>query len=202
MLKAWTTYYMQPSVGIGRAELIEAVTLGGFRPIDIAAGKSSAIGWAYADDGDPIADPADIDRVLADPLVVLGVRVEEIAIPYQVHKRQMAARVRALEEEVGRELSRDERDAIRDDVLTELRRRAIPTVRIVQVRIDDDSRRVYVGACPAGVRDDVVDLVQDLGYRLVIQSPFAAAVVNVDGLVDDDVAEVVGRERAVFGMGV
>lgn len=180
-MKSWTTYYMQSEIDGSRMDLIDKLEAAGFRPIDVDAGKSSSHGWAYSDDGDPITVGAEIDRILVDPVVALAVRFEEVAVPAAVFRREVRKRLDSM----GK-CTREEERAIKDDVRANLRRRALPDVTIVQVIINEPERRVYVGPCSASLREQVVTLVEKLGTTLVIQSPFAAAVVGLDGFVRMD----------------
>lgn len=177
-MKAWTTYYMQEDVG-ARSELVEKLEAGGFRPIDVDAGKDVSHGWAYYGDGEPIAAPLDIDKVFVTPAIVLALRTEEILVPYSVWNRELQKRIKAL----GGSVSKDEEKALGDDVRVLLRKRALPEVSSVRVLVQPTERRLYIGQCPAAHRDLVVERLAELGISGVIQSPFAAgALVGVAGV--------------------
>lgn len=179
-MKAWTTYYMQDEIAGSRLELEEKIVAGGFRPIDIDAGKSEAHGWAYYGDGEPIASPLDLDKVFVTPAIVLALRTEAITVPYSVWQRELKRRIKDL----GGELSKEEETALGDDVRTHLRKRALPEVSAVRVLVNPVERRLYIGQCPAAHRDLVVERLAELGISGVIQSPFAAGVLSGLSLVD------------------
>jgi len=183
-MKAWTTYYMQEDIPGSRSELEEKIVAGGFRPIDIDAGKSESHGWAYYGDGEPIAAPLDLDKVFVTPAIVLARRTEEISVPYSVWQRELKKRIADL----GREVTKDEETALGDDVRTLLRKRALPEVSAVRVLVNPTERRIYIGQCPAAHRDLVVERLAELGISGVIQSPFAAGALS--GQSDIDVAAV------------
>lgn len=193
-MKAWTTYYMQEDIPGSSSELEEKIVAGGFRPIDIDAGKSESHGWAYYGDGEPIAAPLDINKVFVTPAIVLALRTEEISVPYSVWQREVKKRIKDL----GRELSKDEERALEDDVRAILRKRALPEVSSVRVLVQPTERRLYIGQCPAAHRDLVVERLAELGISGVIQSPFAAGMLSGLSCVDVDSSELTMLFHATF----
>src|SRR5574343_306950 len=185
-MKARTTYDRQEDIPGSRSELEEKIVAGGFRPIDIDAGKSKSHGWAYYGDGEPIAAPLDINKVFVTPAIVLALRTEEISVPYSVWQREVKKRIK----ELGRELSKDEERALEDDVRAILRKRALPEVSSVRVLVQPTERRLYIGQCPAAHRDLVVERLAELGISGVIQSPFAAGMLSGLSCVDVDSSEL------------
>ncbi len=169
-------------------DLETKILAGRFTPIDVDAGKCSSQGWAYAF-GEPevFGELLDIGRVLITPYVALFFRIETISIPHSVWRRELAKRIKAL----GEDLTADEEKALGDDVWTVLRKRAIPEVSGVTVYIDPVGRRVYVGQATKTVREDIESALEDLGLIMVINSPFAAGVLEErDGAVDTSSQEL------------
>lgn len=164
-------------------DLETRILAGRFRPIDVDNDKVSATGWAYAFGKPELmeGEQLDVGRVRVDPYIALFHRIETITVPRSVVDRELAKRVK----ELGKELDRDEERALEEDVIKLLRKRAIPEIDGVMVYVDPVAGRVYLGQATKSVRENVEGALEDLGIKVVINSPFAAGVLEErDGDVD------------------
>lgn len=170
MRYSWKTFLLLEPLEATRLELGELFSRHRARPLDVSTSVETD-GWVYNGSGDPIGDPCDLDQVFVGPLIVALLRFEWVTVPWRLIRTERDARVRALEESRGVELTSEERTAIEDDVRLQLRKRALPETESVRVVINEAARRVYVMSCPTKRLDRVIDRLEELGCKL---EPFGA----------------------------
>ena len=199
----YTTYYVDNEPGEGfRETLLEELVRHRHRDIDVEAGRDQSLGWVVM--GTPWSKEFTWDKVFVDPYICVSLRNDRIRIPATTLRAYLAEREAQVMEETGRSsLERKERKAIKDDVLLQLRRRAVPDIKVFDVmwNVQDGTLRFW--AQNRGIRDAFEELVhRSWGLTLVPLSPYSSTARNVaepnaeSAVLEFDPSDFVGSEVA------
>ena len=96
-----------------------------FRTIEDAASEQTSIGWVTA--GDPSGNTFDLEDMDQDGAIWLRMRVDKKSAPtkwLQIHRE-------AAEKSAGRRLNAKERKELKEDLLSKLMPRVLPTIRLI-----------------------------------------------------------------------
>ena len=169
-----------------REVLVEELFRHRHREIDVEAGRDQSFGWVVM--GCPWSREFTWDKIFMDPYICVSLREDRIRIPTTTLKSMLAEREAKFLEETGRDkLGRKERSSLKDDVLLQLRRRAVPDIRVFDVMWDVHDGTLRMWSQNRGVRDYFEDLVQrSWGIKITPQSPYSQGVRYLE---KDNVAE-------------
>lgn len=154
-----------------------------FRDIEVGAGQVDAFGWVSVDD--LFATEFDWADVFRDPYICFSLREDRIKLPATVIKAHIRKREREYLKETGQEaLSRSERGHLKEDVLLQLRRRAIPDIKVIDIVWNPLKGTLRFWTHSKRYREIFEELfVRTWGLNLIQQSPYA---LSVDGAEDAD----------------
>ena len=131
-----------------------------FMPLDPKADLDRAAGWVSILDGDDV-DLSPEKLFYAAPggeQLRVALRMDTLKAPSGEVRREVLARARVMEAEEGRELSRRERRALKEEVARTLRLRAFPRIKIVDVVWDLDGQHLYVWSQTKAANEAFLDL--------------------------------------------
>lgn len=165
---SWNTLYLlEPLPNFDRLEMAALLLAKRARPVDVDAGQHRSTGLVYGDLCELFGDELDLNRVFKGAFVEFAVRFQWITVPNRLVQEEARRRIAALQETRGEEaVSRDEEDAISEDVRTILRKRALPEYEDVRIVIDVPASRVYLRGCPRSRVDGVVEVLESLGCKM------------------------------------
>ncbi len=169
----YTTYYVMDEPGPGfRERFMEAVTKHRFRDIDIEAHKDTSMGWVVL--GEPFDTELDWNNVFRDPYVCISLRRDTIKVPKTAFEAHYGARERAFLREQGREhLKKSERAALKEDVMLQLRRRALPDIKLFDVVWNTVDGSIRFWSQSKKIREEFEGIVAETwGIRIVPASPY------------------------------
>ena len=199
----YTTYYVgnEPTEGF-RDVLIQELQRHRHREIDVEAGRDQSLGWVVM--GAPWSREFTWDNVFVDPYICVSLRNDRIRIPATTLRAYMAEREAMLLEEKGSSsLDRKERKALKDDLLMQLRRRAVPDIKVFDVMWNVQEGALRFWSQNRGICDAFEELVhRSWGLTLVTQSPYSAATRYVEepkveaAILELDPSDFVGVEAA------
>jgi len=177
----YTTYYVEnePVEGF-REVLVQELENHRHREIDVEAGRDQSLGWVVM--GAPWSREFTWDNVFLDPYICVSLRNDRIRIPATTLRAYMAEREAIfLDERGGSSLDRKERKVLKDDLLMQLRRRAIPDIKVFDVMWNVQEGILRFWAQNRGICDAFEELVhRSWGLKLIPQSPYSAATRYVD----------------------
>ena len=169
----YTTYFVldEPEAGF-REKFMESVRRHAFRDIDIEAGRDRSVGWVLL--GDPFNSELEWGAVFQDPYVCLSLREDVIRIPRTVFLAHFEHRMKEFLHDEGRDsLRKGEKSALKEDVLHQLRRRALADIKTYDVVWNTVDRTLRLWTHSARVRESFEEIVRETwGVRLVPQAPY------------------------------
>lgn len=173
---SYTTYHVQGSFdALGADAAFEAIAKYWFRPLLPDAEEETSTGWCDVDD--LLAEEPRFPAVFRDGYLCLGIRVDKWAIPATLLKAHVARRERALMAQQSRtKLYRTERDAIRAEVLRELRHRALASASVVDMvwNLEDNRLRLWSQSSRANERFAEL-FTRTFDLRAIPDTPYVAA---------------------------
>jgi len=132
-------------------------------------------GWAVC--GRLLDTEFDQQKAIWNDYLVATYRIDSLRIPpsvleAHVHKRE----AQVLAERGADNLSRSERNELKELVRRELRRKMLPAMKGVDIAWSLGRRRVFVWATNQGVVDEICDLfLRTFGKNLLPEDPYSAA---------------------------
>ena len=169
----YTTYYVldEPDAGY-RDQFMDALGKRTFRDIDVDAGQDSAFGWVCL--GEPFATELDWAKVFVDPYICLSLREDTIRVPKTAFQAHYDQREREYVVKMGRDkLKKGERANLKEMVMNELRKRALPDIRTYDVvwNTVDGTMRLWTQS--KRTCELFTDLVrEDWNLRIVPRTPY------------------------------
>jgi hypothetical protein len=143
-----------------RDAILDGLQLGRISMIDIDVGHDRATGFAVFDD--PLDTNFTAEKVFFDPLVLFGFRVDKLTVPSTTLRLYVRKRVNENLAATRREkMPKNERDAIKETVHSELLRRAIPAISAVDVVWDTVTNRVRIFTTSTAMNDEFVSRCRD-----------------------------------------
>lgn len=150
-------------------------------PITIDESKEQSSGWCHPFTGEP--DFGDVHRLVYENSFVFGMRTDTKKVPGTLFRLQLKAVYEELAKSApadkqGRtRLSKKMRDAARDRIKTELLKRTLPNIRLVEIVWHLDSNEVWIMSSSTGVADEFERLFNEtFGVPFVHVNPGTAAV--------------------------
>ena len=157
-----------------RRRIVKGLRAHCFMPLDPKSDVDRAVGWVS------IFDPDDADIEAGKVFFVapggeqlrVGLRTDVLKAPAGEVRRRLAARAAEMEANEGRSIGRGELKALKEEVERELRLRAFPRVKVVDVVWDLDGKRIYVWAQSKAATEQFVDLfTKSTGLKLDVEGP-------------------------------
>ena len=143
-----------------------------FMPLDPRADVDQAHGWVSILDGDDTDLEAEKLFFAASGGEQLRVtlRADVLKAPSGEVRRQVQARIAALEATEGRPVSRHEKRALQEEVARTLRLRAFPRVRLTDVVWDLDGKRLYLWSQSKATNELFIDLfTRSFGLKIEVE---------------------------------
>jgi DNA recombination-dependent growth factor C len=173
---SYSTYHVQGSIEtVGVDAAFEAITKYWFRPLLPDAEEETSVGWCDVDD--LLAEAPSFPAIFRDGYLCLSIRADKWAIPSTLLKAHVARRERALLTEQSRaKLFRTEKDAIRAEVLRELRHRALASASVVDMvwNLEDNRLRLWSQSSRANERFAEL-FTKTFDLRAIPDTPYVAA---------------------------
>lgn len=184
----YTTYYVveEPAEGF-KDHLIAAIQKHAFRDIDIDAGKDRSIGWVAL--GEPFDLDLDWAKLYVEPYLCLSLREDVIKIPKTAFQAHLERREKEQMKKMGRDtLKKSERAEIKEVVLSELRKRALPSINTYDVVWNTADGTMRFFSQSKAIRESFEEIVHDSwGLRLVMRAPYTILAVR------PETAEMAGK---------
>lgn len=139
------------------------------------------------------------DKVFYNQYIALALRIDRWALPSALLKAYLDEATREyLEKNDTPRLGRREKDELKDLVTKKLKRRLVPSMKVIDCVWDTASGIVRFWTHSAAVCEEFQELFEDtFGLRLVPDSPYTAAV-DLDVLDDDQLERFVQLEPEWF----
>lgn len=191
----YTTYFVmdEPDAGF-RDRFMDSIAKHAFRDVDIAAGKDRSVGWVVI--GEPFDTQPSWGKVFQDPYVCVSLREDTIKVPKTVFQLHYDLRERKFLESQGRDaMKKSEKAAIKEDVMADLRRRALPDIKVHDVVWNTVDGSIRLWTHSKRVKESFEEIVADTwGIRIIPQAPYTLLLARTDR--PDDAALVLDVEPA------
>ena len=155
-----------------QGQYLEAMTKYRFRDIDVNGDDTESLGWVVAES--PFDTEFDLDKVLFGSYLVMSLRVDKIRIPSNVLKLHLHQAIADAAKELGQEeLSRNQKEELKEMVEKQLRRRALPSIAIYDAVWNMDRNMVWLFTGSKALRDAFESLFTDtFGFSLIPRTPY------------------------------
>lgn len=158
-----------------QTEYIKALNSNRFHDLVPADDSDRATGWVVC--GRLLDSQFDLPKAIWNDFLVATYRIDSLRIPPSM----LEAHVQRREQEVIAErgvdnLSRSERNELKEMVRLELRRKMLPSMKGIDLAWNLGRRRVFVWTTNQGALDEIVDLfLRTFGKNLLPEDPYSAA---------------------------
>jgi len=143
-----------------RMAVLDGLIRGRIAPIDVAAGRDRAIGFAVFED--PLDTEFTEEKVFFDPLTVFCIRADRLGVPPSTLRLHVRRRVtEALAATRRQKLPREEREQIEQQVREDLLRRAVPAITACEVVWETRSNRVRLSSTSASLNEEFLTLARE-----------------------------------------
>jgi recombination associated protein RdgC len=175
---------------------LQAMTKYRFRDIDVNGDSSESLGWVVAEN--PFDTDFDLNRVLFGSYLLMSLRVDKIRIPSNVLKLHLHQAVAEAAKELGQEeLSRDQKEELKEMVEKQLRRRALPSITTYDVVWNMDRNMVWLFTGSKTLRDSFESLFTDtFGFALIPRTPYTQ--LSQTGTSPEDLDHLLQLEQTTF----
>ena len=161
-----------------------------FQPLSPVGDEQRSVGWVPTQD--PIATEFRRDQVFISPYIVFSMRIDKWALPTPWVKaltnQAIAERLPQLDEEEAQlqedegklrtkaKLSKAERNKIKLEVITRIKQKTLPSMKIIDVVWNYNERTVRFWSTSKAVCDEFAELFeQTFGFQIDEDSPFMMA---------------------------
>ena len=155
-----------------QGKYLTSLTKHRFRDIDVNGDRDDSVGWVVTEN--PFDTDFDLNKVLFGSYMVMSLRIDKIRIPSNVLKLHLHNAVTAAAKELGQEeLSRNQKEELKEMVEQQLRRRALPSISIYDAIWNMDRNMVWVFTGAKSVRDPFETLfTETFGFSLIPRTPY------------------------------
>ena len=156
-----TCYYVQGEVpGDFKERFLEALSKNAFTDVNVDLDHEESIGWVTAED--PFDVEFDLNKVLWGSYFIAAIRHDTIRLPATAFKLHLKRAVEAQCRESGKErLSKAEVEEVRDILEKELKRRALPNIKVYDMVWNMDRGVVWLWSTNKKVNEQFVDFFQE-----------------------------------------
>lgn len=129
-------------------QLVEQMRKHRIRPMGIDEAKEEVSGWCHPFSGEP--DFRNPDKLVYDNAFIFGLRTDSKRVPGTLFRLQLKAALEELEKRAPKErgerprLAKKLKDAARDRIKTELLKRTLPNIRLVEIIWHLDSNEIWL----------------------------------------------------------
>jgi hypothetical protein len=157
-------------------QVLDNLTRRRFQELAPGSDRQQSFGWVNL--LDPFSTEFTKSSIFfGESLVGLSLRVDTITVPASQVKLHLARRVRLAAAEAGKErLSKNEVAALKQDLVAQMSRKVLPTIKLFDLAYHADIGRVWFFGKAKGVVQNFLELFYEtFGLVLVPDSPFTVA---------------------------
>ncbi len=164
--------------------VMEELTRNRFKELRPEGGQERSFGWVLGDN--PFATDFSVASVFWGNTAFLGLRLDSLKVSSTQLKFHLAkAASRRLEESGKERLARAELAELKDEVLFDLTRRTLPTIKVAEMAWNTESGRLWFFSRSAELVEIFEKLfTESFGVDLVVENPYSVA------------RDLLGEERA------
>jgi DNA recombination-dependent growth factor C len=184
----YATWYVTEEPGEDfRDQLMDAIKKHAFIEVDVDAGKDRSIGWTVM--GEPFNVSMTWDKVFVDPYVCISLREDTIKVPKTAFQAYYDKREVEYMKESGKDmLKKSERATLKEDVLLNLRKRALPDIKTFDVVWNTLEGSLRLWTHSKKINESFEEIVRETwGVRIVPQAPYTVMMARQD---DPEMANV------------
>ncbi len=166
-----------------RKKLIRGLRAHTFAELDPKGDVDQSVGWVSLLDSDDTELEAGNCLFVASggEQLRVSMRVDVLKAPASEVRRKLESKVRLVEGEQGRKISRRERRELKEEIVHTLRQRISPRVRTFDVAWNLDTGRLYFWSQTKGMNELFLDLfVKSFALRVELEGPTMWARAAVD----------------------
>ncbi|MHC5065517.1 MAG: recombination-associated protein RdgC [Planctomycetota bacterium] len=165
------TYFFEGNVPDVKAEsFLEALRNKRFRSIEHSASEETSIGWVTA--GDPSGDSFELEDLDLDLGYHLRMRMDKKTLPAV----WLGIYRSAAEKSAGRKLSLQEKRDLKQDLMSKLLPKTLPTVRLIDALYTPKRKQILLFASAKGVQEQFCKLFfSTFGSNLIAGDPYNLA---------------------------
>jgi recombination associated protein RdgC len=157
-----------------RRSFMERIRLRLFQPLRPEEEAEEKVGWCAV--GQAFELQLSPDKVFNGPYLTLGLRMDRYRFPPAILNAELAEAARLLKEKRSQaQLSRTQKEELKKRVLASLRRRYLPSTKVVDLVWNLDQRELYFFSQSAGLKEHMGALFElSFGLELSENSPYVA----------------------------
>ncbi len=165
------TYFFAGSMPDVKAEsFLDALRAKRFRSIEHSASEETSVGWVTA--GDPSGDSFELEDMDLDLGYHLRMRVDKKTLPAV----WMGIYRSAAEKSAGRKLSLQEKRDLKQDLMSKLLPKTLPSVRLIDALYTPSRKQILLFASASGVQEQFCKLFfTTFGSNLIAGDPYNLA---------------------------
>ena len=169
-----SAYYVDGDIPQGFKErFAEGLRKQAFREIDLGLEHDESMGWVNIDDAFDTA--FEVDAFLWNRYVLVGFRIDAVRLPASIVKIHYQRELGDYLENQGKErASKAERDNVKDHLVNSLRRKVLPTIKIIDMAWNLDRGEVWFFSGNKRLNDIFMDrFTETFGVSLIPRNPYS-----------------------------